>query len=362
MSAPRSPGRSAIMAQTLTSLAALSQLPFDDIIDVRSPSEYAEDHVPGAINLPVLSDGERAHVGTIYVQQDRFLARKIGAALVARNAARHLEGPLSDREGGWRPLLYCWRGGQRSGSFAAILGQIGWRVDLIDGGYKSYRKLVVDALYRQPLHLSPVLIDGGTGTAKTRLLHHLARAGEQVLDLEGMAEHRGSVLGGMATEQPSQKAFESRLAMPIARLDPARPVFIEAESNKIGDLLIPPSLWAAMLSAPRIRVEAPLDARAAFLTRTYGELLADSARLSARLAGLIPYHGRECVAEWQEMAREGRFAPLATALITRHYDPRYAKSANRATPPVAVLPLPDLHETTLAGVVPRLVELARHHA
>ncbi len=347
------------MAQTLTSLAALSELPFDDIIDVRSPSEYAEDHVPGAINLPVLSDAERAHVGTIYVQQDRFLARKVGAALVARNAARHLEGALSDRDGGWRPLVYCWRGGQRSGSFAAILAQIGWRVDLIAGGYKSYRKLVVDALYRQPLHLSPVLIDGGTGTAKTRLLHHLAQAGEQVIDLEGMAAHRGSLLGGMDSAQPSQKAFESSVAMALARLDPARPVFIEAESNKIGDILIPPSLWAAMLRAPRIRVEAPLEARAAFLTNAYADLLADPARLSERLAGLIPYHGRECVAEWQQMAQEGRFAALAAELVTRHYDPRYAKSATRATAPAAVLPLPDLDDATLAGAVPRLVELAR---
>ncbi|HSG57508.1 MAG TPA: rhodanese-like domain-containing protein, partial [Paracoccaceae bacterium] len=165
------------MALALTSLSDLAALPFDDIIDVRAPSEFAEDHIPGAINLPVLSDEERAQVGTIYVQQDRFLARKVGAALVARNAAAHLQGALADRDGGWRPLVYCWRGGQRSGSFASILAQIGWRVELIEGGYKSYRRLVAQALYDQPVGPRIVLIDGGTGTAKTRLLHHLNQAG-----------------------------------------------------------------------------------------------------------------------------------------------------------------------------------------
>ena len=138
------------MPVTLHSLCDLGALPFDQVIDVRSPAEYAEDHLPGAISLPVLSDAERARVGTIYVQEDRFLARKIGAALVARNAAAHIEGPLADRDGGWRPLVYCWRGGQRSGAFTGILQQIGWRAETIAGGYRSYRRLVVAALYDSP--------------------------------------------------------------------------------------------------------------------------------------------------------------------------------------------------------------------
>src|SRR6056297_789826 len=122
----------------LTTWQELQALSFDTIIDVRSPSEFAEDHMHGAINLPVLSDAERAQVGTIYVQQDAFLARKIGAALVSRNAASHLEGPLADMGGGWRPLVYCWRGGQRSGAFATILDQVGWRVQVLEGGYQTY--------------------------------------------------------------------------------------------------------------------------------------------------------------------------------------------------------------------------------
>ncbi len=209
------------MALTFPSLAALRDHGFDALIDVRSPAEFAEDHVPGAISLPVLSNEERARVGTIYTQEAPFTARKIGAALVARNAAAHIEGPLADKDGGWRPLVYCWRGGQRSGSFASILQQIGWRAEVIEGGYRSYRRLVVAAMHDTVLPHRLVLIDGNTGTAKTEILHRLARRGVQVVDLEGLAAHRGSVFGPVAKPQPSQKAFEGALAAAFDGLDPA---------------------------------------------------------------------------------------------------------------------------------------------
>ena len=227
---------------------------FDDLIDVRSPAEFAEDHVPGAISLPVMSNEERARVGTIYVQESPFLARKIGAAVVARNAAAHIEGPLADRDGGWRPLVYCWRGGQRSGSFATILSQIGWRAETVEGGYRSWRRLVQGALYEGTLPHRLVLLDGLTGTAKTEILHRLDRLGTQVLDLEGLAGHRGSLLGGMPGGQPSQKGFETALATRLAALDPGRPVLAEAESSKVGDLALPPAIWSAMRAAKRIEV------------------------------------------------------------------------------------------------------------
>ena len=347
------------MAQKLTSLAALAALPFDEIIDVRAPSEYAEDHIPGAINLPVLSDAERARVGTIYVQQDRFLARKVGAALVARNAAGHLEGPLSDRGGGWRPLVYCWRGGQRSGSFASILAQIGWRVELIAGGYKSYRRLVVQALYDRPLPHRLILLDGGTGTAKTRFLARLESMGAQVIDLERMAGHRGSLLGGMAGGQPSQKSFESRLAMTLARCAPAQPVFVEAESNKIGRLILPPMLWQAMNAAAHIMIAAPLAARARYLTRAYGDLLADTELLCARLAQLRAYHGAEQVEAWQQMAQAGSYESLAAELVARHYDPRYRKAqARHGRAPLAAIELPGLEDADLDAALPAILAAA----
>ena len=339
----------------LASLGDLDRLAVDEVIDVRSPSEYAEDHLPGAINLPVLDDAERARVGTIYVQQDRFLARKIGAALVARNAAGHLEGALADRDGGWRPLVYCWRGGQRSASFAAILREIGWRVELLEGGYRSYRRLVVAALYDTPLRHPLVLIDGMTGTGKTEMLAALEQAGAQTLDLERMAAHRGSIFGARPGGQPPQKLFETRLAQALARFDPGRPVFVEAESARIGARILPPALWSAMKQAPHVRLEAPIAARAAYLLRAYGDLSADPDALHAALARLAPYHARSRIAEWQALARKGAGADLARALMEAHYDPRYAKSARARGAPCAVVPLATLEGDEIAAGAARIL-------
>ncbi len=311
------------MALTLTSLSQIANLGFDDIIDVRSPAEFTEDHIPGAINLPVLEDNERAEVGTIYKQDSPFRARKIGAALVAANAARHLQGALADKPGGWQPLVYCWRGGQRSGSFASILSQIGWRVDLIQGGYKAYRTLVASALYDTPFPCPVVLLDGNTGSAKTDLLHRLAKRGTQVLDLEGLAHHRGSLFGAMPGGQPSQKAFESALARAISQLDPARVVVVEAESSKVGNCRLPPQLWKAMAAAKRLEVVAPVAARARYLVTAYADLVSDTARLSAVIDRLRTSHSTEQITTWQGMVTSGAFEPLAADLMARHYDPRY---------------------------------------
>ena len=324
------------MVVVLNSLADVMALRFDDIIDVRAPAEWAEDHIPGAISLPVLDDDERARVGTIYKQVSPFTARKVGAALVAKNAAAHLEGPLADKPGGWQPLVYCWRGGQRSGSFASILSQIGWRVEVVQGGYKSWRRLVVEALYDQAFAHRLVVLDGNTGTAKTEVLALLAARGVQVVDLEGLANHRGSLFGHMG-EQPSQKAFEGRLALALARLDPSRPVVVEAESAKVGECRLPPKLWRAMVTAPRISIEAPRAARAKYLVRAYADLVADVARLDAVVASLAPAHPREVIAEWRAMAAAGAFVDLAEGLMARHYDPRYGKHRARMEVPVTEL-------------------------
>ncbi|WP_297767924.1 tRNA 2-selenouridine(34) synthase MnmH [uncultured Roseovarius sp.] len=342
------------MPIALDSLTTLRHLPFDDIIDVRTPDEFAEDHIPGAINLPVLSNAERARVGTIYVQEDRFLARKIGAALVSRNAAAHLEGPLADRSGGWRPLVYCWRGGQRSGSFTVILQQIGWQADTIAGGYQTYRRLVSQALYEQDLGLRLVLIDGGTGTAKTRLLWHLADEGAQMLDLEGLAAHRGSVFGPVVGGQPAQKGFESALAAQLVRFDPLRPIFVEAESPRIGRINLPPALTKAMQTAPAVRLEAPLTARVAHICEEYADLIDDTARLDSILAQLIRYHGHEQVTVWRALAASGDFAQLVRELIEVHYDPRYTRINRSAASPV--LRLPDLTGSSLRHVARQLIE------
>lgn len=310
----------------LPPLSELGRIPFDTVIDVRSPAEYAEDHVPGAINLPVLSNEERAEVGTIYTQESPFKARKIGAALVSRNAAHHLETALRNKDGGWRPLVYCWRGGQRSGSFATILSQVGWRTETLQGGYQTYRRAIVAGLYDAPPPFRFVLLDGNTGTAKTELLARLSERGVQTLDLEGLANHRGSVLGPRPGGQPAQKGFDSGIAARLFGFDASRPVVVEAESSKVGDLLVPPGLWKGMQAAPRITVAATVDDRARYLARAYRDLTENREQLYARLRMLIPLQGHEKVEAWVEMARSGAFEALASALVTEHYDARYARS------------------------------------
>jgi tRNA 2-selenouridine synthase len=317
------------MAIALSSLTDLARQGFDTIIDVRSPAEYAEDHLPGAVSMAVLDDAERARVGTIYKQQSPFLARKVGAALVARNAAAHIETTLMEKGGGWRPLVYCWRGGQRSGSFATILQAVGWRVEVLEGGYKAWRRLVVDQVQNGPVAAPVVVLDGNTGSAKTDILALMAAAGHQVIDLEGLANHRGSLFGHRAGGQPSQCAFEGALAMRLAALDPARPVMVEAESSKIGNLMVPKALWAAMVAAPRVRIAAGVGARAAYLARAYIDMTEEAGRLAEVIGLLKAQHAKEVIADWLAMAHAGDHEALAADLMRRHYDPRYEKHRAR---------------------------------
>lgn len=341
----------------LTSVAETAALDFDTVIDVRSPAEFAEDHLPGAINLPVLDDEERARVGTIYKQVSPFDARRIGGALVAANAARHLQGPLADKPGGWRPLVYCWRGGQRSGSFATILKQIGWRVELVEGGYKAWRGLVVEDLTRPPC--APVVVlDGNTGSAKTEILLAAAAQGAQVIDLEGLANHRGSIFGARPGGQPAQKGFEGRLAVALAALDPTRPVLVEAESSKIGDINLPKGIWAAICAAPRIRIASPLRARADYLARAYADVAADRAELAALIDRLRPFHAAEVIEVWQAFAAAGDLAPLAGDLMARHYDPRYEKHRARHGAAEAVIGAPSLEPEALPGLAAQVIAAA----
>ena len=333
----------------------LNPLNFDSIIDVRSPAEFSEDHIPNSVNLPVLSDLERGEVGTLYKSLSPFEARKVGSTLIAENIANHIKNGLSSNKETWKPLIYCWRGGQRSGAFATILEQVGWRVQLLEGGYRSYRREVVKALYDRPLLHRLMLIGGSTGTAKTALLHQLAAKGAQILDLEGIATHRGSLFGRVSSDQPTQKMFESRISSKLLSLNPAKITFIEAESSKIGERLIPPSLWASMRAAPRFQVTSTLEARSDFLCKTYTDLTHDKVTLCELINRLRPYHNRKQITEWLGHVELGEWKKLAIGLITKHYDPRYAKYTDIKDTTVHSIELSDLSDSTLSKTAETLI-------
>ncbi|WP_411286610.1 tRNA 2-selenouridine(34) synthase MnmH [Phenylobacterium sp.] len=346
-----------LQATTDVSPAALAG--YGAVIDVRSPSEFAQDHVPGAVNLPVLTDAERAQVGTIYVQESRFKARRVGAALVARNIAAHLETALAEQPGGFFPLIYCWRGGMRSNAMATVLAQVGWRTTLLTGGYMTYRRYVSARLYDAVLPHRFVLLDGQTGSAKTEILGRLAAQGLQVLDLEGLAEHRGSLFGGLGREQPSQKLFESRLLCAIDGLDPGLPVVVEAESSKIGDRMVPPALWTRFADAPRIELVADRAGRAGYLVVAYREIVADRAALDDAFTRLPVHPSRPRLENWRQLADAGAFAELAEALMALHYDPAYdqarKKRAAAAIATVAVAPGDPASQDAAAREILRVV-------
>lgn len=344
-----------IMTLCLSEFADALDHGFDTVIDVRSPAEFAEDHVPGAINLPVLDNDERARVGTIYKQQSPFEARKIGAALIFRNASAHFAGPLANHARDWRPLVYCWRGGQRSGSFAWMLREIGWQAQTIDGGYRSYRRLIAAMLHDTALPHRFVQLGGYTGTAKTALIPLLAKRGIQVLDLEGLAQHRGSLLGDMPGGQPAQKGFESALAGALHDLDPAQPVIVEAESSTIGKINLPPALWGAMKDAPWIEVTAPLEARARYLEQAYSDILSDGDRLREKLSPLSFHRGHALVDRWNELIDKDARIDLCLSLAADHYDPAYDKSMRVHEPQVlARFDTPALDNAALDALADRI--------
>lgn len=308
--------------------ATVAQLTeFDEIIDSRSPAEFAADHIPGAINLPVLNDDERIRIGTLYKQVSAFEAKKLGAAMVSRNIACHLESYFLDKPRVYRPLVYCWRGGNRSGSLTHVLKKIGFAASQLDGGYKAYRSRVVEDLKSLPSQFQFRVICGPTGSGKSRLLGALNRAGAQVLDLEDLAAHRGSVLGVLPDHpQPTQKAFESTLWSKLHALSPHQPVYVESESKRIGSLQIPDGLIAVMRASPCIRLHLPREARIRLLVEEYQHFPQRPDVLIDQLDQLSALRGRETIAGWRALIDAEDWQGLVAALLDEHYDPAYRKS------------------------------------
>ena len=328
-------------------VTALAEYP--DRIDVRSPTEFAEDHVPLASNHPVLDDAERARIGTLYASSP-FAARKLGAAIVARNIASMLETAFAELPREWRPLVYCWRGGQRSRALTQVLHEVGWRAVQLEGGYRAYRRHVVAELTRVPQRFAYVVICGLTGTGKSRLLAALAAVGAQTLDLEGIARHRGSLLGDLPGEpQPSQKSFETQLVDALGRLDPSRPVYVESESRRIGSVQMPDALLAAMRVGRALTLRTPPEKRVALLKAEYAHFLDDPALLGTCLRPLTALYGKATIARWEAMAAGAGWDSLIAELLEAHYDPTYARSLDRNFPAVASSRVVEAREITPAA-------------
>lgn len=300
---------------------------FDTIIDVRSPEEFAADHIPGARNFPVLDDAERAVVGSIYKQHSAFDAKKTGAAMVARNIAQHIDAEFSAQPKKWRPLIYCWRGGSRSGAMTHILKSIGWNAWQLEGGYKSYRALVIRELETLPARFSYRVVCGRTGSGKSRFLQALSTQGAQVLDLEQLAAHRGSVLGDLPdAPQPTQKTFESLICASLQRFDQTKPVFVEAESKKVGVLRVPQPLIERMWAGRCLQLETPQQARITLLREEYAHLIANLPLLFHKLDCLKGLYPNERIDAWKQLASAAKWDEFVDDMLHNHYDPAYGKS------------------------------------
>ncbi len=306
---------------------------FDLIIDVRSPAEFALDHIPGAVNYPVLDNEERAKIGTLYKQVSPFAAKKLGAALVSRNIAHHLEDHLLEMPREWRPLIYCWRGGERSGAFTHILNRIGWKAMQLEGGYQGFRRTVIDGLEAAAKQFSFHVICGMTGSGKTRVLQEAQQYGSQILDLEDLAIHRGSVLGNEPNiEQPSQKGFETALWNALRSLDPTKHVLVESESKKVGGVHIPDALMEKIRNGACIELRSSTQTRVSWLIREYHHFLSDTDNFKRKLALLTAHYGKVQIAQWNEAIDAKQFPSLVEELLVMHYDPSYQSSIVRNFP------------------------------
>ena len=340
--------------------AEIPILGFDEIIDVRSPSEFLEDHVQGAINLPVLDDEQRSEVGRVYKQVSAFEARRMGAGLVSANIARHFKSHFHSKGTPYKPLIYCWRGGQRSGALATVLSEVGWQAHLLGGGYREYRKFVshsLEGIFNQRIHLR--VISGLTGSGKTYLLKRLDEKGQQIIDLEGLAQHKGSALGDDPQfKQPSQKRFENLLLRKLSAMDFSRPVYVESESSRIGRLQVPAPMWSRMKEAPVLELEVPLRVRADYLLGEYEHFTKSPEKLLQKMDPILSMHGSKRGNQWKTSIDKGDYPTFVASLLEDHYDPAYLKSRNNTYPaPVARLEMERVCLEALDQVVGEVLNL-----
>lgn len=299
------------------------------VIDARSPREYQDDHVPGAINLPVVNDEQYAEVGTLH-KESPHQAYIVGVRHSLRNIADQIQPTLALLPPKSRVLVYCFRGGKRSALWADSLRTIGFTTDVLPGGWRAYRRWVRSSLEKLSPAFEYRVLTGSTGAGKTRLLSALHKAGEQVLDLEGLASHRGSLIGAVpGVEQPPQKYFDSLLLDAMRRFSTERPVWIEAESKKVGAVQIPPALQETMHRSKSFELQASMAARILAWREDFAHFAADPVSMVRMLEPLMPLIGKDELAAWHLLAVEQKVDALFERVMVKHYDPCYARSIKR---------------------------------
>lgn len=299
------------------------------ILDVRTPAEFERGRIPGAINLPLFTDEERAIVGTAYKKQSREQAMLLGLDIVGGKMRSIVEAAQqAASEAGTKTLrVHCWRGGMRSGSVAWLLDLFGFKVYTLKGGYKFFRRFVL-ASFAEPR--SVMILGGKTGSRKTHILHALRERGEQVIDLEGLAHHKGSAFGALGEPpQPTQEQFENELAVQWRKLEPTRRVWLEDESRMIGRSALPLMLWEQMRFAPTVFLDVPIEQRIRNTIEDYGAFRAEDLRASVlnierRLGGLATRQALEA------LDADDRETTVRIAL--QYYDKAYLHGLNERAP------------------------------
>ncbi|MCI5968793.1 tRNA 2-selenouridine(34) synthase MnmH [Helicobacter sp.] len=301
------------------------QTDFSHIIDVRSPREYAQSHIPNAINYPVLNDDEFERIGTLY-KQNPFNAKVLGASFVSANISKYLL-KLQETIHPKKPIgIYCARGGMRSQSFGIILHQIGYQVALLEGGYKAYRKEVVRYL-QSPLPHRFITLIGQTGSGKSEIIASFKNS----LDLEGIARHLGSSFGAIFGFQPSVKNFQNTLFTRLKELENAPFILVEGESKRIGNLILPSVLYNTYQNAPKILIQTPINERIKRITKQYGKI--SPTFFENAMQKIAPFMKKEYWQNAKNAFECGDLERVAEILLIKYYDKVYKKESYLHTIP-----------------------------
>jgi tRNA 2-selenouridine synthase len=312
------------------------------IIDVRSPKEYDKDHIPGALNLPVLDNDGHHEIGCQYVQESKFEARKRGAIIISRKIADHLEQQTVFQDRNRKFLIYCARGGLRSVSFALILKQIGFELSVLEGGYKNFRRMVREALSQRP-DFQKIVVHGPSGSGKTHILKEMTLKGQgYFLDLEDLARHRGSRFGALNLSPRRQSAFENHLYFCLESFKEMETdfLFVEGESRQLGHCHLPGSFFSWMKEGPHLWVDLPREIRAVNIVEDYlgneltEENLGTIKKLLQTLVGELP---KKEVGDLLLLAERGDFQEVAFRLLESHFDPHYERHREKQKDKLAVI-------------------------